>query len=57
MNERAARRELIIWSSVLLVLLAAHDLSHLLDKGLDTKASQLALVAIPQWLVLVAGLE
>src|SRR3954464_5960250 len=47
-----ASRPLVVWSGVLLVLLAAHDLSHLLDSGLDTKASQLALIAVPQWIVL-----
>jgi hypothetical protein len=47
-----ARRPLIIWSAVLLVVLAAHDLSHALDGGLETPLSGLALVAVPQWLVL-----
>ncbi len=53
MSDRAGR-PLVIWSAVLLVLLAAHDLSHLLDSGLHTKASQLALVAVPQWIALAA---
>lgn len=35
---------------VLVALLAAHDLTHLFDNGLDTSASQLALVATPQWI-------
>ena len=38
----------------LLALLAGHDLSHLLDGGLDTSAGALALVAVPQWLALGA---
>lgn len=39
---------------VVLVLLAAHDVTHLADDGLDTSPAQLALVAIPQWLALAA---
>ena len=39
---------------VVLALLAAHDVTHLADDGLDTSPRQLALVAIPQWLVLAA---
>ena len=49
---RHASRSLVISSGVLLVLLAAHDLSHVLDGGLETPLDQLALVAVPQWLVL-----
>jgi hypothetical protein len=49
---RPASRSLIIWSGVLLVLLAAHDVSHVVDRGLKTPLDQLALVAVPQWLVL-----
>ena len=49
---RHASRSLVISSGVLLVLLAAHDLSHALDGGLETPLDQLALVAVPQWLVL-----
>ena len=45
-------RPLILWSWALLALLAAHDLTHLLDDGLDTSAGQLALVAIPQWIAI-----
>ena len=37
---------------IVLGLLAAHDLTHLLDDGLDTSPGQLALVAIPQWIAL-----
>ena len=49
-----AHSRLIIWSAVLLGLLFAHDLTHVFDSGLNTKLSQLALVAIPQWAV-IAG--
>jgi hypothetical protein len=49
---RDASRSLVVWSGVLLVALAAHDLSHALDGGLETPLDQLALVAVPQWLVL-----
>jgi hypothetical protein len=49
---RRASRSLVIASGVLLVALAAHDLSHALDDGLKTSPGQLALVAVPQWLVL-----
>jgi hypothetical protein len=49
-----ASRPVVLWSWVLLALLAAHDLTHLLDDGLDTSAGQLALVAIPQWLAIGA---
>ena len=44
----------VAWSWVVLALLAAHDLTHLLDEGLDTSPGQLALVAIPQWIALAA---
>jgi hypothetical protein len=37
---------------VVLALLAAHDLSHALDHGLDTSLAGLAVVAVPQWIVL-----
>src|SRR2546423_12953033 len=49
---RHAPRSLVIWSGTLLVALAGHDLSHALDGGLDTPLDQLALVAVPQWLLL-----
>src|SRR4051812_4666151 len=49
---RRAPRYLVVWSGVLLALLAAHDLSHALDDGLETPLGGLALVAVPQWLVL-----
>ena len=47
-------RALVTWSWAVLALLAAHDLTHLLDGGLDTGPGALALVAIPQWLLLAA---
>ena len=43
---------IVLWSWIVLGLLAAHDLTHLLDSGLDTSPGQLALVAIPQWIAL-----
>ena len=43
---------IVRWSWIVLVLLAAHDVTHLADGGLDTSPGQLALVAIPQWIVL-----
>src|SRR4051812_34634103 len=49
---RRAPRYLVVWSGVLLALLAAHDLTHALDDGLETPLGGLALVAVPQWLVL-----
>lgn len=45
-------RPLVAWSAVVLVLLAAHDLSHALDAGLDTSLGGLALVAVPRWALL-----
>ena len=52
---RAGARSLVLWSWIVLALLAAHDVTHALDDGLDTSPGQLAVVAIPQWLAL-AGL-
>ena len=46
------KRPLVVWSLVLLALLALHDLTHIVDDGLDTTVGQLALVATPQWIVL-----
>jgi hypothetical protein len=43
---------MVLWSWIVLALLAAHDVTHLLDDGLETPLGQLALVAIPQWIVL-----
>ena len=45
---------LVLLSGVVLALLAAHDVTHLADDGLETSPGQLALVAIPQWLILAA---
>lgn len=45
-------RAVVLWSWVLLALLAAHDLTHLFDDGLDTSPGQLALVAVPQWIAI-----
>jgi hypothetical protein len=42
------------WSWIVLALLAAHDLTHALDGGLDTSLGELAAVSIPQWLLLAA---
>ena len=39
---------------VVLALLAAHDLTHAVDGGLDTGLGELAIVSIPQWLLLAA---
>jgi hypothetical protein len=41
---------------VLLALVAAHDVTHVVDDGLQTGLGQLAIVAIPQWIVLAAVL-
>jgi hypothetical protein len=49
----ALRRPLVLWSAVVLALLAAHDLSHALDSGLNTSLGALAVIAVPQWIVLV----
>ena len=49
---RHVSRSLVIWSGVLLVLLAGHDVSHAVDGGLKTPLDQLAPVAAPQWLAL-----
>src|SRR5436305_10476926 len=49
---RRASRSLVVWSGVLLVVLAAHDVSHAVDGGLNTPLDQLAPVAAPQWLAL-----
>jgi hypothetical protein len=43
---------MVLWSWIVLALLAAHDVTHLLDEGLETPLGQVALVAIPQWLAL-----
>ena len=46
------RRTVVSWSWVVLALLAAHDVTHVLDEGLETPLGQLAYVAVPQWLLL-----
>jgi hypothetical protein len=51
---RGGSRPLVLWSWIVLALLAAHDLTHIFDDGLQTGLGQLALVAIPQWIVLGA---
>jgi hypothetical protein len=48
------RAYVVAGSWVLLALVAAHDVTHVLDDGLETSLGQLAIVAIPQWLVLAA---
>ena len=49
---RGDGRSLVLWSWIVLALLAAHDVTHVVDDGLDTSPGQLAVVAIPQWLAL-----
>jgi len=49
---RRASRSVGVWAWVLLALLAAHDVTHVLDERLETRLGELALVAVPQWLVL-----
>ena len=51
-----APRSLVTGTWVVLALLAAHDVTHLLDDGLETPVGLLAAVAIPQWLVLAAAM-
>ena len=52
--ERGASRPIVTTSALLLALLAAHDVSHVVDEGLDTTLGQLALVSTPQWIVIGA---
>jgi hypothetical protein len=49
-------RSLVLGATVVLVLLAAHDATHVLDDGLETPLGQLAAVAIPQWLFLALAM-
>ena len=49
-----SRAYVVACSWVLLALVAAHDVTHVLDDGLEASPGQLAIVAIPQWLVLAA---
>jgi hypothetical protein len=48
----SSRAYVVAVSWILLALVAAHDVTHLADDGLETSPGQLAIVAIPQWLVL-----
>ena len=50
----SSRAYVVATSWTLLALVAAHDVTHLADDGLETSLGQLAIVAIPQWLVLAA---
>jgi hypothetical protein len=49
-------RPLVLWSWVVLAMLAAHDVTHVLDDGLETRLGQLAYVALPQWLFLAIAM-
>jgi hypothetical protein len=51
-----SRGPLVPLSVVVLGLLAAHDVTHVLDDGLGTPLGQLAYVAIPQWLFLAVAM-
>ena len=51
-----APRSVVLGAWVVLALLAAHDVTHLLDDGLETPLGLLASVAIPQWLFLAAAM-
>ena len=51
-----APRSLVLGAWVVLTLLAAHDVTHVLDDGLETPLGQLAYVAIPQWLFLALAM-
>jgi hypothetical protein len=49
---RGSARSLVLWSWIVLALVALHDVTHVLDDGLETPLGQLAIVAIPQWVAL-----
>jgi hypothetical protein len=49
---RHGARSLVLWSWIVLALLAAHDVTHVVDEGIATPLGLLALIAIPQWIVL-----
>src|SRR4051794_41552034 len=53
---RHERTPLVVWTAVVLALLAGHDLTHALDGGLDTSLGALAAIAVPQWLLLAAAM-
>jgi hypothetical protein len=46
----------VSWSWATVALLAAHDVTHVLDDGLETPLGQLAFVALPQWLFVGAAM-
>ena len=49
---RDGARPLVLWSWIVLALVAGHDVTHIVDDGLETGLGQLALVALPQWVAL-----
>ena len=49
---RGDARSLVLWSWIVLVLLAAHDVTHVVDDGLETPLAQFPIVAVPQWIAL-----
>src|SRR5215207_8386024 len=49
---RGDGRSLVLWSWIVLALLAAHDVTHVLDDGLETPPARFPLVAVPQWIAL-----
>ena len=49
---RGDGRSLVLWSWIALALLAAHDVTHVLDDGLETPLAQFPFVAVPQWIAL-----
>ena len=51
-----APRGLVFGVWVVLALLAAHDITHVLDDGLETPLGLLASVAVPQWLFLAVAM-
>jgi hypothetical protein len=49
-------RPLVLGAWVVLILLAAHDVTHVLDDGLETPLGQVAYVTVPQWLFLAVAM-
>src|SRR5829696_6278080 len=49
-------RSFVLAAWLVLALLAAHDVTHVLDDGLETPLGQVAYVAIPQWLFLAVAM-